>query len=601
LPVSQRAEQLAYSINAAGGALPVTTETVVSRHKVLYFSRQAQLAGSVLPPGTVSLCRVTGLLRDQETVLLRCGSGFVKVQLDHIVSGLPRALNSLAVQTLRQKRTAIWVNAGNEGEPLQAGLRNKGTSHREEVWVDLVEILEGRSKTGPILGAICRTNSLALYWLPAREAGWTSLSQEELTLVARRNWKYRACVIRPEGRDEIFLSLIRLPEVWKEFSALCIGKELAVQVLRRRSAEGTTATRYLVETRGSRIALEVESPDGQELGIDQLILVEVVQCGIIAGGQPNVHAVPVGERRYTLDLPMWMMKEPPKVIRHEFRDFLSWMAEPPRVPALDTWPPQEISNSELLRGLCHVWRLRPEGPPGFTIFRWQVNLAKIWWQRNQNRREMDLSYALMSLLLLHGAFSLGEEKFGSMEGDLRSVDLTSFVPEWRDTFQKLFNNIVRRSMRSLHVEIIWQDWLSPDPSLSSVGNMQLRLEKLRMGSSMNIETFRSFEHFCRAVEIRQAIPGYRALLPIYDAIRRAMGQIELTDALAGRSEILQELIDLGRVLPPTCSGYSPRFLDSQVDFLKRLLDKLVSQGIDITLLEPLTNATLRPAAMKTAE
>ncbi len=117
----QRDEQLASAIQAAGGALAVTVELTVARHNIIFFSRRLQRTGSVLPEGRVTLGRVTGLLRDGETVLMLCGSGLVKAPLRNLISGLPRDLSNLAVETLRQSRTVLGCAAVEKGSRSAVG------------------------------------------------------------------------------------------------------------------------------------------------------------------------------------------------------------------------------------------------------------------------------------------------------------------------------------------------------------------------------------------------------------------------------------------------------------------------------------------------
>ncbi len=177
-------------------------------------------------------------------------------------------------------------------------------------------------------GVVCRSeSSLALYWLPAREAAWTRLSADELDTVFSRN---RRCRVRlaENGRDSRPVSLIGVAEVRNEFAVLGIGKELAVQVLAQRSEAGEIA-RYLVETRGSHVALEVEAYGETTFEEGQPILVEVIRRGVGPGGHPTITAVPVGKKRYFLDLPAWMVdgRREPGTRAPSFKSTLAgWMS-----------------------------------------------------------------------------------------------------------------------------------------------------------------------------------------------------------------------------------------------------------------------------------
>ncbi len=594
LQALQRDKQLGSAIRAAGGALAVTVELVVARHNVLFFSRRLQRAGSILPEGRVILGRVTGLLRDGETVLLLCGSGLVKAPLRRLISGLPPDLNQLAVETLRQSQIRFWLRGSKVGELVRCGLGDEPGSTFN---VKVLGVLGGEQKIPS--GVVCRSeSSLALYWLPAREAAWTRLSADELEKVFARN---RRCRVRLSENlcDSPSISLIGVAEVRHELAALGIGKELAVQVLARRGDGSGEITRYVVETRGSHIALEVEAYGETSFEEGQPILVEVIRRSLGPGSQPMITAVLVGKKRYFLDLPAWMVdgRREPKTLRSEFKDYLGWLDEPPVIQGSGNI--QSLTDRQLHRGLCHAWRLRPEGPSALAVTLCQIRLANEWLHRFLSMAEMDLCYALISILLLQKTAERGAAEIAALQPDLSEGEVRSFLRSWRKQAFEAFQNLGQRALRSTHVEVLWRDWLRPEVEPSRVGDLRNRLGELEqcLRPSLDLAQLRAFQQYFHAVELRESLPGYRNLVPLSDALRRATGDLERTDTLLERADILRVLIEIYRSLPAGRSGEHPDLLGSHVRELERLLRKINNQRIDITLLEPLTGDRIRRGAL----
>ncbi len=103
------------------------------------------------------------------------------------------------------------------------------------------------------------------------------------------------------------------------------------------------------------------------------------------------------------------------------------------------------------------------------------------------------------------------------------------------------------------------------------------------------------------MELRESLPAYANLLPLSDALRRATGELERTDTLLERADILGVLIEIYRALPAGRSGEHPDLLPSLVRRLEGLLGKINSHRVDITLLDPLTGDRIRGAGYALGE
>lgn len=598
LPPRARAEQLAGVIAAAGNALPVTVELAHAKDKLLFFSRRAQRAGSYVPEGRVSQGRVLGLLRDGETALVRCGSGLLKAPVREIVSGLPGELCAEAVKTLLGSGTMLWIRNAGEGTPLQFRLSEEAgrTLH-----VEPIAVLSDETRKGSPRGVVCRGRaSRALYWLPAKEAAWATLSAAELALVFKAGETLKVRLRSSPEAEQISpsLSLIDLAEVRKELVGLGVGKEMTVRVLARRPSEPDRPARYLVRTLSSRVVLECETYDDESLEPGQDIPVEVVRRRRGLGVHPFVITVPVGRKRYSLDLPSWMLDEHRErgTLRPAFREYLQWCEEAPILPDLATLRIENLDDAELQRCLCLAWKLSPEtGENPLGVVRFQIGLGREWIRRHQSRPEIDLPYALISLLLLQRNADRGADRLLEIRPDLPKDDAWIFIREWHQQAFELVQNLGQRALRSAHVEVIWQDWLRPVEGELPAGDLRRRLRLLEeaLRPSVGLEVLRAIRQFCHAVELRETLYAHDQLLPLADALRRATGELERTDSLMRAAEITRGLVELYRALPTSRSQETPGLLPHHVGRLKKMLEKINAQAIDITLLDPLTGDRIR--------
>jgi hypothetical protein len=581
----ERLAQVSSVIMAAGGVLAVTVERSLPRERRIFFSRRIQNTCSLLREGEVGKGRVVGILSDGKSALLRLGSGLLKAPVRRIIYGLPFELCRHAVETLCASRTDVWLRGGLNAA-LEYGL---SIESGRTIQVEVVGFLsDGRKQRG----ILCRSvNSLSFYYIPAEESGWAALLAEELPVVfqLRQRMKVRLNGLEA-GRNSV--SLIALAEIQRELSSLGVGKELTVRVMGPRPGLADRIQRYLVSTLGSGVVLECEAYDGRRLEVGQEIAVEVIRRRRGMEAQPTLCVVPIGQKLYSLDLPLWILdkKRDIKALRPEFKDYLRWCQEEPILPDLEFTPMDSIEASELNRGLCHAWKLdlaRAEAP--LKVMRFQIGFSREWIRRNQNLPEMEVHYAIISLLLLQSNISGGVKRLTEVRPDLLLSEAWDFINEWRTSAIGLLHNLGRRALRSAHIEIIWQDWLSPlGRESGGGGDLRRRLLQLEAGlSSSRGELLREIQQFCHAVDLRQSLPGHVALLPLASALRRASGDIRGTDILLKHAKITNELVHYYHAVLPVKSDETPRRLPP-MGRLKAQLDLINAQAVDLTFLDPLT-------------
>jgi len=586
-----RNAQLAAVIAAAGRVFAVTVEAQ-PENGTLVFSRRVQRAGSHLPAGRVARCRIAGLLAAGQSALVRVGSGLVKIPMRALVSGLPHRLAAAAIARLRQDGPLLWVRGMPDGEARLGLYDEPGVNFH----VELVGAL-GDDGRGLPRGLVCRARgSGALYWLPAEVAAWTDLVVAELGHVFPDGGPLEVRLDHERGisPEHPPVSVIAVSTARHEWAALAVGKQLTVRVVAERGDGAGTPRRYLARSLGSGVLLELESYDGPLIHGDD-VRAEVVRRGQGLRAQPSVSVV-VGRRRYSFDLPAWMVDGTIRghAIRPAFADFVRWCGEAPELLPGDRVP--ALAADDLLRGLCHAWTERNRRRrPTLETLRSYTGLAREWIRRYGELPEMELGYGLIAVLLLETCLERGKPV---LDADPNTrPDTTAFLAEWRRLASTLTRDLGQRALRSAHVEVIAEEWLGRRSNDSPSGlRRRLGEPAERLKATVNRELFRTIEQFCHAVELRESLASHASHQPLAAALRRAMGQVERTDALARGAPITRELVELYANSPWTPALWGPQPLVAHLQRLRKILDTIIARGLDITLLDSLTGPAIQVAA-----
>ena len=396
-----KGERLARLIEAMGGALPVTVEAVVPSSGVLYFSRRLQTRDLTIPPGAVAQTRPLGFLTDTNTLLLRCGSGILKAQASDLIQGLPTQLGPNAFEALKNLAEPIWMRGSSEGGRLKFGVADE--ANREF----LVEALEAVSLEGGghlHSGFICRSaDSLALYWLPSDRFAWARLTAEELRIVLARirHTMFPVCLVSPSSSSPV--TLIDVPAVRKEFIRLEVGRTLDVTLVSERTKGGDEdgGVVWLAESVATRIVLECCAESGPEHKPGDHLRVEVVRRTV--GTFSSLVVVPLGAKKYHLDLPRWVLSDAGRAgspIGEQQSYYLS-IDQESRLPD-SVQSTRSLTAEELDQALVSVWRTVRD-PYRNSAERALIGaaVARTWIDRHLAERDVSAALAIMAALVLH--------------------------------------------------------------------------------------------------------------------------------------------------------------------------------------------------------
>ncbi len=566
-------------IAAAGGALPVTVEWVHYRDRILYFSRHYQLDACILPAETLNMARVVGLMPDNKTVLLRSGSGFIKMPLNWVISGLPTKFYPAAAEILQRTRAIIWLRGGPSGA-LSAGMHDETS---REIAVNILDVATCDLSAGMICRAV---DSQALYWLPADAASWTPLTPEQMRRVFVDSKREQRVRLMDRANGPNWVSLTDVLEVDREFQKLAIGKELIARIIEQdQDSAGDDVKRYLVESFSSKIVLACESHGSQGLENGKLITAEVIRR--VPAAPRTVTVAPVGQRQYTLDLPGWMLDTLPEPgqLREAMRAFLTWWRADPS-PLDPSVNPKEMSEEDLAEALCRAYRAGRA--PG--NLRFQVKVADEWISRNLPAREMDTHYALIAALLLYRNANRRIEEIADIL-NLEQSEADSFARDWQSRARVLVQNLGRRALRSRHVEVLARQVFCHPTNRRRSDRLWRRLAAVEQSlhGTLKEEDIAAIRQFRKAVEVRDQ----QDLRIIADALSAATGQCLPASALylepdgSRSADVTTILSRIYRTMPLSRSGIQA-WLDRQHEQeLVELLGMITRDALDITLLDPL--------------
>ncbi|MEQ8387023.1 MAG: hypothetical protein RH949_32170 [Coleofasciculus sp. A1-SPW-01] len=308
--------------------------------------------------------------------------------------------------------------------------------------------------------------------------------------------------------------------------------------------------------------LDCEIYDRQRLQPEDTLPVEVLRH--IKDSSELITVVPVGKRRKYLDLPTWMTKKlpDPGLRRSSISQYIYWrnseQSNAKNLKIIDD------SSEQLDRLLCHWFNdaygaygqkarnLEPEA---------QLKVAKKWEKQNRYKPEINAAFVIMAILLL------------------------SKYEETKHQAYKLTQNLGRRALRSLHIEVLYQRWLSLKDNRERTDGLWRRLRQLENEQHFYIplkeNSSDAIRQFCNAVEMRSD----RELLPIADSFSAALGELFSSLELDTHAFITKKLIILYLTLHPR--SRMKNLQNYHTNELQEILKIIDQNKFDILLLEPL--------------
>jgi hypothetical protein len=555
-------------VRIAGGAIPITIEDIEGKR--IFFSRGWQKGSSVLAAERMTVARVLGAL-DGNRMLMRSGSALFVGRADAVVSGLPHALAGAMAQTLHERNERVWIRGTGSGDVTLFGLADERTA---TIRAKAVAV----ASDGTSSGLACRSlTTQSLYWLPANDVAWTRLTGDELREVfVDRDFPFRA-QLRPDEAGREVLSITRTPDAIAELRALHVDDELSVKVIRKRGGAGGTSQFYLVSTYGSGIVMVCRIDDSEqsgELQADTDLRVEVIRRFI--AHPPVVSVTKVGTRRPELDVPAWMLTEAAtSAIPSTMRRTMEWVNAGSITPRrnLGSAPDAMIDQAVAEAWGCLSQGLDPQ--VGLSI-------AEAWCLASGRREEIELSHALMCIVLLRRlstAYSIRQEEQRTKQKEKQPNVADVFVRDWNEFAGDLLAQIAARALRSLHSEILSARWLKTNRLEEPTRMILLRSSFQQPVTTTSLSAIRQF---CRSAELRdwasKNVPRIVA-----DGCRRAIGEAEIDDRFHGEAQLLDRVIRLGDAytapLRPNRKLHSAYF-----DEVESLLGQIVANRISVTLM-----------------
>jgi len=613
---------LARTIEASGGAIPVTVGAVLSPQRVLYFHRQHQLPASQLPVGLLGRARVLGAVG--RTLILRMGGGLFLAAIGDVISGLPEQFYSAAADALRDRQAVVWIRTLADGRTVYRADVGEPTQEIVAVTECAVETAHGGTVS---CGLVCRdTASAALFWLPAIHAAWAKLTRDELSFLFERRRSFLAQLVRDaSGKGRPFLSVVQVQTVQREFRQLRLGAELGVRVELRRNTEPGQPARYLVSTSSSRVALSYEGPaDDSKIGKE--IQVEVLRR---VERPPHLEVAQPGYKTFRLDLPSVIVREiaRPDSAKDAFDAGGLTGGEAAVLRLVDPLAIPKATPEELDRILAAIFqRANSIDTKAVDLLHLCSLVAKAWREAHLRDREMSLAHALMAILLFDRVASGGidraepEEHFAEMSSHdgVMTLARAFAVPthqalalrqEHLRLAVELTVDVGRRALRSRHVELLSHAWLFYEEPGTKMKRRTRRDDlwgRLRqmaplLGQAMKAEDLGRLRNMCLAIELRSAAMEssepvaakkhgsiWASGLPaVAAALWASLGEARSVELLCDGAPMLSRLATMAATLPKRRSGPTPRLDWRHVRELRELVDVIRSRGWNLWLLDPL--------------
>ena len=580
-------------IKASGGAFPVTVEGLSPHHKLLFFSTRAQDNIQTLPSGQLLMGYVCGYIPYSQMALIDCNVGFVKIEVDHIISGLPSTCAKDAMEEFARTKTLIWLH-GDKEDNIQCGLN---TQREIQPSVTPQFALEAGNGNQQHIGLVCQAvDSQKFYWLPDHQIAWTQLNLDQIEYLFDLNKSenshhepFKVAVVHDNKYGTPFASLTRIHSA--AFERLEVGKELLVRIMSTIDSEPHSSSEqvYLVRDHESQMVMSCIVYDKAIFDPGQHVVVEVTRR--IFGNPPLLEVAPEGTRRYVLDLPEYMLlgEKSFQTPRPVFQKFKGMLQEPTQlIPATLTF--SALSDDEVNQLLTQAYTMDSR-----ENFSFRMIVTNEWVRRNNRREIMDLHYGLMALLILdeHSQFTPEEIMSLGRWSLNRKDDIKQSRLDWAKQAVDLARELGRRAIRSVHVEVLYQLWFNAEHGTQTRTDgfwRRLQLLKPLLQSSLKLEHIRLIEQFSRAVTLQHlsGVTFDREIVLIANSLGLAAGhKVEQTEII-DQTEVIQDLVSLYKTLPQSKSDNPPYLHRSHIWRLSRILKRsIIPKSLDIMLLAPI--------------
>ena len=546
-------------LDAIGGVLPVTVESVDQRARRIYISRKNQSLSDVemrqLADHTLLLHPLGTIGNDGQWIILESGKIIWKAKFDEVISGIPDdpILRKRAAELLPKVVNFIWMRLSSAGSPIYR-LANE-LSPDEELLVRAVAFVEGETDNG----FICQsTSSSALYWLPEEQLAWAELQpyvwEKMLPLFSQIPLHAR---LIPSQKTKL-LSVIQTRRSARELATLSVGRELVVDIISRISPAEQLPNLYLARSFVSGAMLTVISHSSLPDGEKSVIVAEITRKRF--SGHLRVIAAPANERPQLIDLPNYVLSPKATSRTVHLQQRLLTLKEA-RFPSANNSTLTTLST--LSDQLVFAYGLESQDPKTLEI---EKNIALEWKKINIFLPEMDAAEALMDVLVLART----------------GLALDAFI---------LAENICWRALRSMHCEVLSSiekpnaDWRSRRE------NMMVRLTDIldeRLVRPLQVEDVNLIFRYCQAVQTSQL----KEYIPSAVGLLAAIGKPVDVRSLHQNAYICHRLIGILNSLASDNNHLTQVELDKFELILRQLLDSYSDIVLlDVFLLQPSLSGT----------
>ena len=551
-------------LRLCGGALPVTMTGFqpLKEGVRFYFSRKNQINPQYLLPGQISIAHFLGMV-NKEYAMLRCGTELITLHIDKVIEAVtefPVWNNADCQRQLLDclaANPAIWIRREPTGDLLPGFERDRlGVSFYARV-VGLV------TEEGVLTGAMMQSLlTQKLYWMPAERMSWVdNLRDEDFRLAYAgpdRSLILKVCLSR-DGR-RWFLSMVDTREVLHEFANLKPGKELAVRLIAQlRQPDHNYPGLFLAQTLSGNLLLPCIA--GSDMDAKQLDIIRVTVFRKIEGPPYRVE-VAWGAPPPVLDLPLdlWRVTEGEEAaVTSSMAAYRALIDKTPveirqqlsEMEGLDDRQLMQAEEARLKQWLFYAYHAAfelEEYRDDPELHRFAAHVAGCWIERAGRFEAIELSYAIMAVLLL--------------ENQSRRIGWNrEAVFEMRHTILSFLHEISLRALRSGHIAAIAgyiNDEAYADKTFYVTENLTYRWEQIRqvclgLEQQDSQERFDYIRQFCEAIHLA----GGSAELEVMEALLNATGETLEAGEVKG---IIRKIANLQKMLP----GYAIGNMDLKI-------------------------------------
>ncbi len=530
------------------GALPVTVEKLDEASKKIWVSRRVQLTKGKIKPEDFFISKVVGRFENSECVL-RIGSQFIGIPANDLFPGLPMNDMESILENFSRKKVPVFIRYTQDG--WRGGIREeKGL----EIRARSVFSYKDRD-TYHIKGIIVESvDSKKFYFVPKTKVGWIDFDEiykrVEIDKFNQAIWKSLSRLERDVKlnylkNNDIEASFVDTWDATWEYDNLGFGKKVRVEEIIGLQDQNNGKAIYFAESPESKIPLICIGPEKIESKTSLAVISRKAQKST----KRIVEAI-LGNIKFRLDLPSLRLN---KNLQYQ---------------RIDEWRiVSELKREELLtvvESSGEEYNKLPKS--GKTIYSCHRILSDLSSDEEKLLKKVTSSWeSELKKLLSLNEVSLFEATMLIQSG-FKLIHLSSegsaeeIKSEASQLLLSLIKNLGRRALRSLHVELIINDWLKDSSKMDkelafglwrrlyNLGEALFPKDDAVGGAYYNLDVINNLESFSNK-SIILFKHGSKELSNVGLAIKTALGKQINPEELMESTQILSQLVNYYRRFP----------------------------------------------------